>query len=105
MSARKPTSVAAYALPFIGFMIAGWFGLATVVQSKRDVRNATRGIDLMEELDPMERMRRRYGLEGGDTAATSKPEISSLEEELEATLKKINLKDFEYMPVPRTDDE
>lgn len=38
-------------------------------------------------------------------AESSRPEISSLEDELEATLKKINLKDFEYVPVPRTDDD
>jgi len=31
-------SFASYALPFFGFMIAGWYGLSQVVQSKRDVR-------------------------------------------------------------------
>lgn len=54
-------------------------------------------------------MRRRYGIGEPGTvarAADSAP-ISSLEEELEATLKKIDIKDFDYKPVPRPaeDDE
>lgn len=39
MLAKKgPQSIAAYAIPFFGFILAGWYGLATVVQSKRDIR-------------------------------------------------------------------
>ncbi len=72
-------------------------------------QNATKGIESLEELDPVERMRRRYGIGEPGTvarAADSAP-ISSLEEELEATLKKIDIKDFDYKPVPRPaeDDE
>jgi hypothetical protein len=31
-------SLLTYGLPFLGFIIAGWFGLANVVQSKRELR-------------------------------------------------------------------
>lgn len=131
-------------LPFFGFMLAGWYGLSQVLQSKRDLRvsgrarpdllrhcccvacrllharhtaartpprvqNATKGLEPVEELDPVERMRRRYGLgEGGEGAAgglSASAPIRSVEEELEATLKQINIKDFDYKPVPRQPEE
>jgi hypothetical protein len=39
MAPRKPAqSMAAYAIPFLTLMVAGWFGLASLVQSKRDLR-------------------------------------------------------------------
>lgn len=58
---------------------------------------------MVEEIDPVERMRQRYRL--GDSAASTEPRISTLEEELEATMKKINLKDFDYKPVPRPEED
>uniref|UniRef100_A0A7S3VLC2 Cytochrome c oxidase assembly protein COX16, mitochondrial n=1 Tax=Dunaliella tertiolecta TaxID=3047 RepID=A0A7S3VLC2_DUNTE len=100
-----------YAAPFFGFMIAGWYGLSQVVQSKRDVRIATKGLDTVEEMDPVERMRQRYGLNEvsgseltqarGGRASVSAPQISSIEEELENTLKKVDIKDWDYKAVPR----
>lgn len=54
------------------------------------------------------RLHRRYGLGGeGGTAASSAPAppIPTIEEELEATLRKIDIKDFDYKPVPRTAEE
>ncbi len=74
----------------------------------RAAQAATKGLDAVEEMDPVERMRMRYGIgsEGpGRSAAASPPRISSLEEELEATLNKIDIKNFDYVPVPRPPDE
>lgn len=59
-----------------------------------------RGLQSLEELDPMERMRMRHNLE--------KPRpvhVSSLEEELQKMEQKVNYKEFEYVPVPRTEDD
>ncbi len=34
----RPLPGIVYGLPFLAFMIMGWYGLASVVQSKRDLR-------------------------------------------------------------------
>lgn len=64
----------------------------------------------MEEMDPLERMRRRYGLDAAAAAAAEQRRmhsvpIPSLEEELLRTQRKVNIRDFDYVPVPRTEDE
>mmetsp|Transcript_4547 Transcript_4547/g.7756 ORF Transcript_4547/g.7756 Transcript_4547/m.7756 type:complete len:109 (+) Transcript_4547:205-531(+) len=96
----------AYSVPFFGFLIVGWYGLASVIQSKRELRGASKGIGAVEEMDPMERMRRRYNIgAGAGESAASEPEMSSLEDELKDTLSKMDLRTFEYKPVPRTAEE
>lgn len=50
----------------------------------------------MEELDPLERMRRRYNLDQQGQAQVSAPRISTLEEELEDVKRKVNIYDFDY---------
>ncbi|KXZ56362.1 hypothetical protein GPECTOR_1g320 [Gonium pectorale] len=101
------------------FMIGGWWGLAQLVDSKRQLRGASRGLDMVEEMDPLERMRRRYGLEDGGAGSgssgpgrrgrgqTPQPEIPSLEQELEDIRRKVDIYNFDYKPVPRQaeDDE
>ncbi len=58
----------------------------------------------MEELDPMERMRRRYQLDKGGGPPPRR--IPTLDEELASHLKVTNIApDFEYKPVPRTEDD
>lgn len=59
------------------------------------VQSGVRGYDKVEEYDPMERMKR---------LATG-PAVSSLEEELKHMQKTVDVHDFEYKPVPRTDGE
>jgi len=59
----------------------------------------------------VERMRQRYGLNdgsnggiskaGGGRATTTSPQISSIEEELQSTLQKVDIKDWDYKAVPR----
>mmetsp|Transcript_838 Transcript_838/g.1892 ORF Transcript_838/g.1892 Transcript_838/m.1892 type:complete len:101 (-) Transcript_838:517-819(-) len=93
-------TVVAYALPFMAFMVFGWYGVAQVVQSKREIGVATRGLESVEELDPLERMRRRYALDRPE-----QPQISSLEDELRNMQQTVNIKDFDYKPVPRPADE
>lgn len=58
----------------------------------------------------MERMRRRFELDaavkaGGHVPAREPPRIPSLEEELEAIKRKVNIYDFDYKPVPRPADD
>ncbi|KAG2455184.1 hypothetical protein HYH02_001000, partial [Chlamydomonas schloesseri] len=102
-------------------MIGGWYALASLVDSKRQLQNATRGLDMVEELDPMERMRRRYNLRegqagaaaggagggrrGGAAPAPAAADVPSLEAELEALSKKLDIKSWDYVPVPRTEDD
>lgn len=62
---------------------------------------ASKGLDSVEEMDPVERMRARYGIDGASAQQVPQPEIRSLEEELQDTLSKIDLRDFDYRPVPR----
>ena len=38
LAKRASSSFASYALPFLGFLLAGTWGLAQVVQSKRDLQ-------------------------------------------------------------------
>ena len=57
----------------------------------------------MEELDPLERMRRQYGLDRSGAAPQS--HITTLEDELERTLKKVDIHNFDYKPVPRPEDD
>lgn len=38
MSRRRTSDFLMYGLPFMGFMIAGWYGIASVVQGKRDLK-------------------------------------------------------------------
>lgn len=60
----------------------------------------------MEELDPLERMRRRYGLDrNSSSGAAAGGAMPSLEEELEQILKKVDIHKFDYKPVPREPDE
>ena len=93
-------------------MLIGWYGLEQIVRSKRELRSMSKGLDAVEEMDPVERMRRRYGLDSspGDSHGASRQErkktlVPSLEEELTKTIKSIDLKDFEYKPVPRPKDD
>ncbi|GLI66821.1 hypothetical protein VaNZ11_010773 [Volvox africanus] len=114
-SQRQRMSFAAYSVPFVLFILGGWWGLAQVVDSKRQLQNATRGLDLVEELDPLERMRRRYGLQDGAGATGSymaphrqpaRRELPSLEAELEDIKAKVDIYEFDYKPVPRpTEDQ
>lgn len=85
-------------VPFVGFCIAGWYGLMVLVQSKRDLKRTFHGLDQLEELDPLEKLRRKFKLDEG-------PPISSLEEELEAMYQKVKIDNFEYKSVPRPADE
>lgn len=62
--------------------------------ARGSAQNSVRGYDKVEEYDPMERMKR---------LATG-PAVSSLEQELKHMQETVNIKDFEYKPVPRTDD-
>lgn len=36
--AKQKMSILAYSFPFMGFILVSWYGLATVVQTKRDIR-------------------------------------------------------------------
>ncbi len=38
MARRQSQSLLTYGLPLLGFIFAGWFGLASIVQSKRELR-------------------------------------------------------------------
>ncbi|GIL58097.1 hypothetical protein Vafri_12943 [Volvox africanus] len=112
---RQRMSFAAYSVPFVLFILGGWWGLAQLVDSKRQLQNATRGLDLVEELDPLERMRRRYGLQDGAGATgthmpprrqLAREEPPSLEAELEDIKSRVDIYNFDYKPVPRpTEDQ
>ena len=72
------------------------------------LQSATRGLDAVDEMDPLEQLRKRHGL---DTPAATEKRVSrstpipSLEEELRKVQSSINIKDFDYLPVPRSPDE
>ena len=73
------------------------------------LQSATRGLDAVDEMDPLEQLRRRHGLDTA-SAATEKrvsksTPIPSLEDELRKVHNSINIKDFDYLPVPRSPDE
>lgn len=110
-SVRGSQSLLIQGAPFLAFMLLGWFGLEQIVRSKRELRAmSSKGIDAVEEMDPVERMRRRYGLDSGGGGAPSRqerkaPMIPSLEEELANTMRTIDIKDFDYKPVPRPKDD
>ncbi len=63
----------------------------------------------MEEMDPVERMRQRYRLDGSTAPAQQRRKaavpIPSLEEELLKVQRSVNIMDFDYKPVPRTADD
>jgi hypothetical protein len=110
-SSRGSQSLIVQGAPFLAFMLIGWFGLEQIVRSKRELRAmSSKGIDAVEEMDPVERMRRKYGLDSGSSGAQSRqerkaPVVPSLEEELAKTMSSINIKDFDYKPVPRPKDD
>lgn len=121
------------ALPMFGFVVVAWFGLEQLIDSKLRIRAGVRGHDRLEEHDPLERLRRmaaeapdaagggaaaaargrRRGQnagEGAEGAAKGAPGsaggVPSLEEELEAMNRKLgDTRKFDYVPVPRTDEE
>ena len=139
--AKKGGSLAATALPFGIFVLAGWYGLANIVQTKRDLRVgagrngmerglavrcvlsvcrtlrlphlffhiwpqiATKGLDALEEMDPVERMRQRYGLDSNNQRSLGSQPVRSLEDELKTLQETLDINNFDYKPVPRTEDE
>lgn len=58
-------------------------------------QSGVRGYDKVEEYDPIERMKR---------LATG-PAVSSLEDELKHMQDHLDIKNFDYKPVPRQPDE
>lgn len=58
-------------------------------------QGSVRGYESVEEYDPIERMKR---LAAG-------PAVKSLEEELQDMHSRVDIKNFDYKPVPRTEDE
>lgn len=82
-------------LPMFGFVVVCWFGLSQLVDSKLKIRSGVRGYQKVEEYDPIERMKR---------LATG-PAVSSLEQELKTMQHEVDINNFTYKPVPRTDDE
>eukprot|EP00879_Flechtneria_rotunda_P001301 GHRR01001451.1.p3 GENE.GHRR01001451.1~~GHRR01001451.1.p3 ORF type:complete len:101 (+),score=32.26 GHRR01001451.1:384-686(+) len=81
-------------LPMFGFVVFAWLGLSQLMESKLRIRGSVRGYDKVEEYDPMERMKR---------LATG-PAVSSLEDEHKHMQKTVDIHNFVYKPVPRTDD-
>jgi len=100
---KTKASIVSQGLPFFAFIIASWYGLSSLVQNKRDLGSATRGLDSVEEMDPVERMRRRYRI--SESESKGSVPIPSLEDELNSVQKSINIYDFDYKPVPRTEEE
>jgi hypothetical protein len=104
-----------------GFVVVAWFGLEQLIDSKLRIRAGVRGHDKLEEYDPLERLRRMATTtkattesDGGEGAkkkrskstAPQAPDVPSLEEELAAMNRKLgDTRKFEYVPVPRTDEE
>ncbi|KAG2499242.1 hypothetical protein HYH03_002821 [Edaphochlamys debaryana] len=109
MTPKQKLSLMQTAVPFMFFIVGGWWGLSQLVENKNRIRNATRGLDMVEELDPLEEMRRKYGLENGGKPVVRRrreePKMSSLEEELEQMNKKVDYRNWDYQPVPRPADE
>mmetsp|Transcript_19319 Transcript_19319/g.34894 ORF Transcript_19319/g.34894 Transcript_19319/m.34894 type:complete len:98 (+) Transcript_19319:60-353(+) len=95
----KKTNLTLYAFPFMAFVVCGWLGLTQLVQNKREVQSAFKGLESVEEMDPLEKMRRHYGL---DRASHN---MTSLEEELESIKNKYDSNSFDYKPIPRDEDE
>ena len=67
----------------------------TIVVIPCSFQHQVRGYDAVEEHDPMERLKK---------LATG-PAIKSLEDELKDVHSQVNIHDFDYKPVPRTEDE
>lgn len=86
-------------LPMFGFVVVAWFGLSQLMESKLRIRSGVRGYDKVEEYDPMQRMKR---LATGPAVDTT---LSSLEDELKAIHQQVDINNFDYKPVPRTDDD
>mmetsp|Transcript_3745 Transcript_3745/g.10576 ORF Transcript_3745/g.10576 Transcript_3745/m.10576 type:complete len:104 (+) Transcript_3745:438-749(+) len=102
--AKRGASIVGTAGPFMLFVLGGWLGIMSLVQKKRDMHVATRGVDNVEEMDPLERMRKAYGLNA--TSQQREPtRIASIEEELASINSKIDIRDFDYKPVPRPVDD
>lgn len=59
------------------------------------MQSGVRGYDKVEEYDPIERMKR---------LATG-PAVSSLEDELKHMQEHVDIKNFDYKPVPRQPDD
>jgi hypothetical protein len=55
-----------------------------------------RGYESVEEYDPIERMKR---------LAAAGPAVKSLDDELQDMHSRVDFKNFDYKPVPRTEDE
>lgn len=66
---------------------------------------ATKGLDALEEMDPVERMRQRYGLDSNNQRSLGSQPVRSLEDELKTLQETLDINNFDYKPVPRTDDE
>lgn len=85
-------------LPMFGFVVVAWLGLSQLMESKLQIRHGARGYDKVEEYDPIERMKR---LATGPAVDT----MPSLEDELKSIHSKVDINNFSYKPVPRTDDD
>ncbi|KAI8467668.1 MAG: hypothetical protein J3K34DRAFT_523553 [Monoraphidium minutum] len=117
------------ALPMFGFVLVCWYGLDQLMSSKLKIRQSVRGYDKVEEYDPLERLRRLEGgggggkgsgggkggngapaaARGGGSAAApgggGAGGLSSLEEELAAMTRGVDIHNFEYKPVPRSNED
>ncbi|KAF8071168.1 hypothetical protein HT031_001250 [Scenedesmus sp. PABB004] len=80
-----------------GFVVLAWFGLSQLMESKLAIRSGVRGYDKVEEYDPIERAKR--------LAAARPAAVSSLDDELRSMQAQLDINNFTYKPVPRTDDD
>jgi len=111
-----------------GFVVVAWFGLEKLMDSKLKIRAGVRGHERLEEHDPLERLRRMAAAApdakgargagagagaaaagGAADAAPASPadtDMPSLEAEVDAMNRKLgDTRNFDYVPVPRTDED
>ncbi|KAL1814745.1 hypothetical protein DCAR_0518917 [Daucus carota subsp. sativus] len=93
----RKTPFVRYGLPMLSFMVFGTVGLGHLLQGSKDIAK-------VKDDQEWEIIETKKALSRTGPIAAYQPKKISLEEELKATQKKVDINDYEFKKIPRPNE-